>query len=313
MNKFFTPSMLLKTMFFSAFLALTIVPEMAKSAVPTNFSGDPVFFMGPIGQSLGGAVYSMTTPHDNMLSNPAAGSFSTDYAANGSFSTVARTLTSSVFDTKSTSYGGGFTYVRREVDTGESTKPLKAGSVPQTYQSFGLSIFGKLYETFAIGVTGRYSMRSQTGTADINGERWNGDVGAAFRVSEKIGLGVVYKNLFGDNKNIDTTLLGGGAHIEIYPGLTLTGSAEKFSNTSDAPKYGVPDDKKIAWTLGGQYQHNSGVGVRASYRNAGPWDSTLAFAGLGYASDGFHVDYSFGTVTKGDKFTVHTFGLGATF
>jgi len=293
--------------------ALSLSPFALLAAPPTYFAGDPVFFLGPVGQSLGGAVYSHKSYHDNLLSNPAAGSFTQEYAAEGSFSTAAKTIGVSIFDTKSTSYGGGLTYVRREVGSGDVKEPVKAGTLNQTYQSFGLSLFGKLHESFAIGVTGRYSMRENTGAASVNGETWNGDVGAAFRVSDKIGIGAVYKNLFGDNKNIEVTVMGGGAHIEILPGLTLVGSIEKYAQPSDTAKYGVPDEDKISWTLGGQFEHTSGVSVRGSFRESGPWDSQLMFAGLGYRADSFTANYAFGTATKGEAFNVHTFGIGATF
>lgn len=293
--------------------ALSLCPLFINAAVPTSFAGDPVFNLGPIGQSLGGAVYSHKSFHDNLLVNPSAGSFSQEYAAEGSFSTAAKTLGASIFDTKSTSYGGGLTYVRKEVSSSDATEPVKAGTLPQTYQSFGLSLFGKLHPNFAIGVTGRYSMRENTGAAAVNGETWNGDVGATFKVNDKIGIGAVYKNLFGDNKDVEVTVIGGGAHIEIYPGLTLVGSLEKYSQPSAAPRYGVPDEDKLSWTLGGQYAHNSGVSVRASFREAGPWDTQLMFGGLGYRADSFSVNYAFGTATKGPAFNVHTFGIGATF
>jgi hypothetical protein len=282
-------------------------------AAPFNSSGDPVFFLGPIGQGLGGAVYSVPTFHDSLLVNASSGAFTKEYHASGSFSTAARTLGASIFDTKSTEYGGGLTYLRREVGSSDTNKPLKAGSMEQLYQSFGLSIFGKLVESLAVSVTGKYSMRSNTGLLNLNGKTWNGDVGATFRVSEKLALGVSYRNMFGDNKNLDSSVIGGGAHLEIYPGLTLTGALEKFSNTGNNPQYGVPDDDRLLWVLGAQYIHTSGLCLRGAFRDAAPWNSQMTFAGIGYRTDSFHVDYAFGTVNKGDKFTVHTFGLGATF
>ncbi|MEZ4813691.1 MAG: hypothetical protein R3A80_00595 [Bdellovibrionota bacterium] len=314
MNNIFThPSFQKSILFQRIALVSVLLPLLLQATPPTNFSGDPVFFLGPIGQSLGGSVYSHKSLHDNLLVNPSAGSFGTEYAAEGSFSTAAKTIGLSVFDTKSTTYGGGLTYLRREVGSGDAKEPLKAGNLNQTYQSFGLSLFGKLHESFAVGVTGRYSMRDATGAADANGKSWNGDVSATFRVNDKIGIGASYKNLFGDSKDIEIGVIGGGAHVEIVPGLIAVGSIEKYTNPSDTPKYGVPDEDKISWSLGGQYSHPSGVSVRGSFREAGPWDSQLMFAGVGYVDKGFHVNYAFGTATKGDSFNVHTFGLGATF
>lgn len=309
MKKLFTGTNLLKITSFALFSS----PLFAVAAPPTAVAGDPVFFLGPIGQALGGSVYSHRSYHDNLLTNPSAGSFNSEYSAEGSFSTAAKTIGLSVYDTKSTSYGGGLTYLRREVGNDDATKPLKAGSLPQTYQSIGLSLFGKIHESFAIGVTGKYSMRENTGIADANAKSWNGDVGVTYRVNDKIGLGVVYKNLFGDSKDVEITVLGGGAHFEIYPGLRLVGSVEKYAQPSESPKFGVPDEDKISWSLGAEYQHTSGVSLRGAFRESGPWDSQLAFGGIGYTDKGFRVAYSFGTTTKGDAMNIHTFGLGAVF
>jgi hypothetical protein len=301
----------LKLFKFTSFL-LFLSPFFMKAATPTRFAGDPVFFLGPAGQALGGSVYSHRSYHDNLLTNPAAGAFNSEYSAEGSFSTAAKTIGVSVYDTKSTTYGGGLTYLRREVGNDDTTKPIKAGSLPQTYQSIGFSLFGRLQESFAIGVTGRYSMRENTGVANANAKTWNGDVGLAYKVSEKLGFGAVYKNIFGDSKDVEITVLGGGAHFEVYPGLKVVGSVEKYMQPSEAPRYGVPDEDKISWSLGAEYKY-SGLSLRGAFRESGPWDSQLAFGGIGYTDKGFHVAYSFGTATKGDALTVHTFGLGAVF
>lgn len=310
MKKLFISNKPLKKVPFSLFLLLISV---GNTAIPTYFSGDPVFLLGPVGQSMGGAVYSHKANHDNLLLNPAAGAFSSEYSAEGAFSTAAKTIGASVFDTKSTSYGGGLTYLRREVGSDEATKPLKAGSLKQTYQNIGVSMFGKLHESFSASLTGKYIIREGTGTADANAKVWNGDVGVAYRFNNKFGLGVAYKNVFGDSKSVEVTSIGGGAHFVIYEGVTLAAAIEKYSQPTSDPKFGVPDEDKISWSVAAQYAHGSGLAVRAALREAGPWDSKIAFGGISFEADQFQVAYSLGSTTKGDSFMVHTFSLGAKF
>lgn len=149
-------------------IGLFVLIIKAANATPKNFFGDPTFFLGPVGQSLGGAGSTQKITNDNSFLNPAAGAFSKEYAVNANFSTAARTLSATVFDTKSTDYGAGMFYVHRDVASGDTKTPLMAGSAEQSFQSYGGSVFGKLHESFAVGVTAKYSTR--TGTGFYNGK-----------------------------------------------------------------------------------------------------------------------------------------------
>jgi hypothetical protein len=53
--------------------------------------------------------------------------------------------------------------------------------------------------------------------------------------------------------------------------------------------------------------------LRAGLREAASWNTQLACAGLGYNKENLQIDYSIGSVLKGEKLTVHTFGLGIIF
>ena len=284
-------------------------------AAPLYIMGDPVFQLGAEALSLGGAALTTKSTHDNLLLNPAAGAFSKEYAIDATFSTALRTLSASVFDTKSSEYGGGIYYIRKEVESGDLDKPLMSGSLEHKYQSFGVSLFGKLVEQFAVGITGRYSMRDGTGTANKDDKSFNGDVGAVYKLNDEFSVGALYKNLLGDKKNLEARSISGGAHYKVIPELTISGVVEKYSATTGDAEIDIPEDGNLVWSLGGEYKHASGVALRAGYRDAAAWKHQLAFGGVSYEKDMVRVAYAFGTVVGGDgkKFTLHTFGLGASF
>jgi long-subunit fatty acid transport protein len=147
-----------------------------------------------------------------------------------------------------------------------------------------------------------------------NTKSFNGDFGAAFKVIPQLTLAAVYKNILGDKKNLEPRIIAGGLSYDLLPELTITGALEKYSATSDSPLFGVPNDNKITWAVGGQYMLKAqGLSLRAGYREAAAWNKQLACAGIGYTKESFQLDYSLIHVLKGEKTSIHTFGLGLNF
>ena len=278
--------------------------------------GDPVMLLGPHAQSVGGALYSLKSTHDSLLLNPAAGAFTKEYSFDGTFSTAARTLSASLFDTNTTEWGAGLVYVRREIESSDANeRPVMAGTLPMTYQFFSLSVFGKLSDNFSVGLTGHYTIREATGTAKQDKSTFNGDIGALYKVSDQGAIGVVFKNLLSDKNNVEMRSIAGGAHYVVYPGVTLTASLEKYSETSSSTNVVIPLPSKMVWAAGAEYTHESGASVRAGYRDAAQWDTQWAFGGLGYKHEQVTVNYTLAAVVGGnsDKFNTHTFGLALKF
>ncbi len=295
-------------------LLLSLQMPLFAGSTPSHLLGDPLFLLSPVAQSLGGAAYSLKGAHDSILLNPASGAFASEYSVHGNFSSSARTLSASIFDSKSTALGAGFAYVRRNIEKDDASKVYTSGDSEQAYQGLNLSLFGKLQENFGVGLTVRYSARNKTGTPALDAQSWNGDFGAAFKLLPQLTIGAVYKNILGDNKNLETHVLAGGLNYDLLPEFTITAALEKYSPTSEAPLFGVPNESKITWAVGAQYSlKGNGLSLRAGLREAASWNTQLACAGLGYNKENLQIDYSIGSVLKGEKLTVHTFGLGMTF
>lgn len=302
------------TRFFLWGLLLTASPKPLMSATPDQFIGDPLFLLSPVAQSMGGAAYSLKGAHDSILLNPASGAFASEYSIHGNFSSAARTISASIFDSKSTVLGAGFAYIRRDVQKDDAQKIYTAGDLEQNYQGLNLSLFGKLQENFGIGLTARYSIRNKTSSPTLDAKTFNGDFGAAFKLLPQLTLGAVYKNILGDNKNLEPRIIAGGLSYDLLPELTITGALEKYSATSDSPVFGVLDDRKITWAIGGQYMLKAqGISLRAGLREAAAWNKQLACGGIGYSKENLQLDYSLAHVLKGEKISIHTFGLGFIF
>jgi hypothetical protein len=303
---------------FKALLCLGLLLSSSETlfgvSTPDNLFGDPLFLLSPVAQSLGGAAYSLKGAHDSVLLNPASGAFASEYSVHGNFSSAARTLSASIFDSKSTALGAGFAYIRRNVEKDDASKVYTAGDHEMDYQGLNLSLFGKLQENFSIGLSGRYSIRNKSSSSDLNAKSFNGDFGAAFKIVPELTLGVVYKNILGDKKNLEPRILAGGLSYDLLPELTITGSLEKYSATSNAPSFSVPDESKLSWAVGLQYSMKvNGLNLRAGLREAATWNTKIACAGIGYARENIQVDYSLTNSLKGEKTSIHTFGLGMTF
>jgi hypothetical protein len=312
MKKIISLHIAFKILFFT--LLLSLQKPLLAGSTPNHLLGDPLFLLSPVAQSLGGAAYSLKGAHDSILLNPASGAFANEYSVHGNFSSSARTLSASIFDSKSTALGAGFAYIRRNVEKDDATKVYTAGDSEQAYQGLNLSLFGKLQENFGVGLTVRYSGRNKTGTPSLDAQSWNGDFGAVFKLLPQLTLGAVYKNILGDNKNLETRVLAGGLNYDLLPELTITAGLEKYSPTSESPLFGVPNESKITWAVGAHYSlKENGLSLRAGLREAAPWNTQLACAGLGYNKENLQIDYSIGSALKGEKLTVHTFGLGMIF
>lgn len=300
--------------FFTLCLLLNSQKILLGASTPEHFFGDPLFLLSPVAQSLGGAAYSLKGAHDSILLNPASGAFANEYSVHGNFSSAARTLSASIFDSKSTAIGAGFAYIRRSVEKDDASKIYTAGDTESTYQGLNLSLFGKLQENFGVGLTVRYSIRNKSSSPDFNTQSWNGDFGAAFKLLPQLTLGAVYKNILGDKKNLEPRIFAGGLNYDLLPELTITGSIEKYAASSDAPTFGVPNDSKLTWAVGAQYVLKTyGLTLRAGLREAASWNSQVACGGLSYNKENIQVDYSLANVLKGKKTSVHTFGLGVIF
>jgi hypothetical protein len=295
-------------------LLLSSPKTLFAASTPDHLFGDPFFLLSPIAQSLAGAAYTLKGAHDSILLNPASGAFASEYSIHGNFSSAARTLSASIFDSKSTALGAGFAYIRRSVEKDDASKIYTAGDTETNYQGLNLSLFGKLQENFGVGLTARYSIREKSSSTDLNAKSLNGDFGVAFKLLPQLTLGAVYKNILGDKNNLEPRTLAGGLNYELLPELTLTGALEKYSATSDSPIFGVPDDSKFSWAIGAQYTFKSnGLALRAGFREVAAWSTQIACAGIGYSRENIQIDYSLANILKGQKTSIHSFGLGMTF
>ena len=295
-------------------LLLSSPKTLFAASTPDHFFGDPFFLLSPVAQSLGGAAFTARGAHDSILLNPASGAFASEYSIHGNFSSAARTLSASIFDSKSTGLGAGFAYIRRSVEKDDASKIYTSGDTETEYQGMNLSLFGKLQENFGVGLSARYSVRNKSSATDLNAKSFNGDFGAAFKVLPQLTLGAVYKNILGDNKNLEPRVLAGGLSYDLLPEFTLSGAIEKYAATSDTPTFGIPDDSKLTWAVGAQYNLKAnGLSLRAGFREAGAWSTQVACAGIGYNRENIQIDYSLANILKGEKTSIHTFGLGITF
>ncbi len=299
---------------FSLGLFLSSQKMFLKASTPEHFFGDPLFLLSPVAQSLGGAAFSLKDAHDSILLNPASGAFASEYSVHGNFSSAARTLSASIFDSKSTVVGAGFAYIRRSIEKDDTSKLYTSGNTEMTYQGLNLSVFGKLQENFGVGLTLRYSIRNKSSSTDLNAQSWNGDFGAAFKLLPQLTLGAVYKNILGDKKNLEPRLFAGGLSYDLLPEFTITGGIEKYAASSDTPTFGIPNDSKINWALGAQYFLKAySLSLRAGLREAAAWNTQAACAGLTYKKENIQIDYSLVSVLKGTKTSVHSIGLGIIF
>lgn len=116
-----------------AFFALVLIVPVARASeafVPIQERAQ--------GQSLVGS--SMI--NDSLYSNPAAGAFTNVYAVDGTFLST-QTFEASIFDTKTSSMGGGLGYFREAVDGGIERQGAVLALVSRLSNVFGLGISGK--------------------------------------------------------------------------------------------------------------------------------------------------------------------------
>ena len=289
----------------SAFCALGMNPLFAQ-----NYAADPSSMLGPKSAGRGGATVASENDHEAIYQNIASAGFAQKYTVTGAYIGAGDALSVSVVDTKSGPVGGAISYLHRELKNNLNGNTT-LGDYRRNEERASGSLFGRISEELAVGVTAKYAYRRSMTSSIANRKSLNFDLGAKYLASPKLAFGLAGQNLMADEGGLDLRVIHFGAELIAAPDFTLSGQISKVSMPDAASGLALPlPDKTLSWAMGGQYKY-SDFAIRAGFSDHAAWNVKIFSLGLGYVLKNFSLDYSFEKGTASSSFYLHSVSLSA--
>lgn len=173
------------------------------------------------GQSLVGSALL----NDSLYSNPAAGAFSSVYSLDGTYS-ASQSFEVSLFDTKTTSTGGGISYYRENISDSNEVR-----------QGGRLGVLGRVSDTIGIGLAGKAEWG--TGLDGVDDSMKDLDMGVLANFNS-LQLGLALRNVFGGDVHYDQFReYAVGGRINYLQTLFLSAAATSKWGDFTPYQYGV--------------------------------------------------------------------------